>query len=351
MKDITNKDSQTVAADKIMAFMNELENDFVNSLGGNKVDFRQECHFAMQALLNNSYLLDTAKAAPQSLRNALINLAAIGITLNPASQLAYLVPRKIRKSDPSAVVCLDISYKGMIRTATDAGSILWAQSEVVYEGENFEMNTVGDKPLHRFNPFSRAKDGKKVIGAYAIVKTFEGDYLTCAMSIDEINEIRNRSMMSASGPWKDFTNEMMKKTVIKRAAKMWPRTNKIHLLEKAIDIVNEHEGIEFNDQKSIADEVEEDFPRSELDKTFGPDYLVTKGKFRNLRLKEIDVAEIEEHLDDIDKKNANGVLTYRGKYWMEIRSAYKDYIENYQTYQDILNEDVPLITSQDVKFE
>jgi recombination protein RecT len=37
-------------------------------------------------------------------------VAAIGITLNPASKLAYLVPR-------DGMVCLDISYMGLLHRA------------------------------------------------------------------------------------------------------------------------------------------------------------------------------------------------------------------------------------------
>ena len=43
----------------------------------------QEQIFATQLLMNNSYLLDVAKKNLSSLRLAMYNVAAVGLTLNP----------------------------------------------------------------------------------------------------------------------------------------------------------------------------------------------------------------------------------------------------------------------------
>ncbi|EON5390422.1 recombinase RecT, partial [Escherichia coli] len=63
----------------------------------------KESQFAIQQFQKNDFLAKTAQANLPSARNAIINVAAIGITLNPSSKLAYLVPR-------GGAVCLDISY-------------------------------------------------------------------------------------------------------------------------------------------------------------------------------------------------------------------------------------------------
>ena len=57
---------------------------------------------------------------PVSAQNASINVVAIGITLNPASKLAYLVSR-------DGMICLDTSYMGLHHLAQSAGSIKWGQ--------------------------------------------------------------------------------------------------------------------------------------------------------------------------------------------------------------------------------
>ena len=86
--------------------------------------------FAFQAVTRNDQLYRTAMANPASVRNAVINVAATGLSLNPALKFAYLVPRDNE-------VCLDISYMGLIKIATDTGSILWAKAEIVYEKDIF----------------------------------------------------------------------------------------------------------------------------------------------------------------------------------------------------------------------
>ncbi|EOK6706430.1 recombinase RecT, partial [Escherichia coli] len=74
----------------------------------------------------NDFLAKTAQANLPSARNAIINVAAIGITLNPSSKLAYLVPR-------GGAVCLDISYMGLLHLAQVTGAIQWGQCKLVYE--------------------------------------------------------------------------------------------------------------------------------------------------------------------------------------------------------------------------
>ncbi len=203
-------------------------------------NYERESMFAYQAVLKNDYLMKIAEQNPQSLRNAVINIAAIGISLNPALGDAYIVPR-----DNAAV--LDISYKGLIRIATDTGSIKWAQAELVYENDNFVYRGPATAPLHECDPFG---DRGEFRGVYCIAKTADDDILVEVMSAKEIHEVRDKSELykhNKIGPWKDWFGEMAKKTVIKRASKTWPKTDKIGRLEHAIEVLNQQgEGVDFD---------------------------------------------------------------------------------------------------------
>ena len=207
--------------------------------------WEKESLFAMQAVMKNDYLKTIANQNPQSLRNAVANVAAIGITLNPALAYAYLVPR-----DKQA--CLDISYKGLIKIATDTGAIKWCQAELVYSNDLFEFHGPTVAPVHNFNPF--AKDRGEFQGAYCVAKTADGDLLVEAMSAQEIHDIRDKTDIwkkSKSGPWKDFPGEMAKKTVIKRASKTWPKSTGTGRLEQAIELLNQQgEGVTFEQEHS-----------------------------------------------------------------------------------------------------
>ena len=53
------------------------------------VVWREESEFALQAFNKNAFL---AKCDPSTVQAAIKNVASVGLTLNPAHQLAYLVP-------------------------------------------------------------------------------------------------------------------------------------------------------------------------------------------------------------------------------------------------------------------
>lgn len=205
---------QTVAVDKSM-------------------DFDREAGFAMQILKASDYLWKVAQQNPASLQAAVTNVAAIGVSLNPASKLAYLVPRK-------GAICLDISYMGLMYIAQQCGAIQWGQAVIVKKADTFELNGLDKLPTHKYSPFS--PDRGDVIGVYVVVKTDGGDYLTHPMTLSAVHAIRDRSeawkaykAKGTSCPWVTDEEEMIKKTCVKQAAKYWPRRDR---LDKAVHHLN-----------------------------------------------------------------------------------------------------------------
>lgn len=173
------------------------------------IGFAREAEFAIQILGGNDYAMKIAMNNKQSVADAITNISAIGITLNPAEKKAYLVPRK-------GGICLAISHIGLLHLAIESGSIRWGQARLVYENDVFELNGLDQQPTHKFQPFS--KDRGEIVGVYVSVKTADGDYLTEAMSTDEVNAIRDRSdawkaykAKGVSCPWLTDWGEMAKK--------------------------------------------------------------------------------------------------------------------------------------------
>lgn len=219
----------------IVTFVEQQQEFFMPKVIDNSVHWDREKQFAIQAFTQNDFLAKVALQNPVSAQNAIINVAAIGVSLNPALKHAYLIPRK-------GQVCLDISYMGLMHLAMDTGSILWGQAVIVHEKDDFKLTGLGSLPKHDYSPFG---DRGAIVGAYCTVKTATGDYLTECMSIDDIYSIRNRSesYKRNSGPWITDEGEMIKKTVVKRANKYWP---KVERLSNAIEYLNtvNGEGIE-----------------------------------------------------------------------------------------------------------
>ena len=215
------------------------------------IDWDREAQFACQIIGGNDYLCKIAMNNRTSLRNAIVNVAAIGISLNPASKLAYLVPRK-------NAVCLDISYMGLMHIAQQTGAIQWGQAVIVRAADSFELRGIDAEPRHHYQPF--ATDRGEIVGVYVVVKTDNGDYLTHSMPIREVFAIRDRSESYKSGkpgPWTTDESEMIKKTCVKQAAKYWPRRER---LDSAVQHLNTEGG------EGLATIEAETLPADEFDK-------------------------------------------------------------------------------------
>lgn len=209
------------------------KDSFASVLSDRSINFDREAEFALQTLYSNKYAMEIALQNRSSVIAAVVNIAAIGISLNPAKKQAYLVPR-------DGKICLDISYMGLLDLAIESGSIRWGQAKLVYEKDLFELVGIDQQPIHKHAPFSR--DRGEVIGAYVVVKTPEGDYLTECMDREDIDRIMGRSQSVRAGkssPWKTDWHEMARKTVVKRGYKYWPKTDR---LDKAIHYLNTEVG-------------------------------------------------------------------------------------------------------------
>ncbi|ELY4871110.1 recombinase RecT [Cronobacter sakazakii] len=213
----------------IVSFVKQQEPLFCGAMTDQTVTWAKESQFAIQLFQKNDFLAKTAINNPTSAQNAIINVAAIGITLNPASKLAYLVPR-------DGMVCLDISYMGLLHLAQSSGSIKWGQCKLVCANDTYESNGLDKAPTHKYNAFG---DRGEVVGGYCTVKTPDGDYLTEEMSLAEIKAVEATSK-AKNGPWKTFWEEMARKTIVKRAHKYWPKTPR---LDNAIHLLNDDEGM------------------------------------------------------------------------------------------------------------
>ncbi|ARZ01860.1 recombinase RecT [Yersinia ruckeri] len=236
--------------DVIYGTLQPLEQEFQAVCSEPTIAFKREMEFAMQVFSGNEYLAKVAAGNPLSTRSAVMNVSAIGITLNPAQKLAYLVPRKGK-------ICLDISYMGLMHIAQQSGAIKWCQSAIVRKNDKFKRVGIDRAPEHEFNEFATAEERGEMVGVYCVVKTDDGDYLTNTMRIADVYAIRDRSEAYKSGkpsPWSTDEEQMILKTVVKQAAKYWPRRER---LDQAIDYVNTEggEGINFAAERGVEKDV------------------------------------------------------------------------------------------------
>lgn len=206
----------------------------------------REIMYVNQMTKNNDYLEKIARNDPTSFQDAIVQVASLNLTLNPAFGYAYLVPRDNK-------VCLDISYKGLIYIAERDKRIKLCVADVVKEDDIFTYKGRFERPDHYFNPFSPDRESQNFVGAYCTAKISDDTWLTEVMGRQEIVSIKNVSR-AKKGPWQTFPGEMIKKTVIKRASKSWPMFEfESSKLEEAISISNHTDGFDLD--KSNASEI------------------------------------------------------------------------------------------------
>ncbi|MGI0646947.1 recombinase RecT [Pseudomonas aeruginosa] len=205
---------------------------------GNPMNYSQEALYAMQAMLSNDVLAKTALSNPVSFQLAMVQVASSGLTLNPAFGLAYLVPR-------DGKVIADVSYRGLIKIATDSRAVNLVVAQSVYSLDKFIYRGDNEEPVHQFDPFDKREDRGEFRGVYVKAYLAIGKLLVTAVSAEDIYAARDlsRAYKKGSGPWVTHFHPMCLKTGIKIGRKFWPQTSPA--LESVIHYLNEEgeEGI------------------------------------------------------------------------------------------------------------
>lgn len=203
--------------------------------------FEKECSFALQHFNKNNYL---ATSTTESKLEAVLNVAQIGLTLNPVLKLAYLVPRRVKVNNNYVVKChLEPSYQGLVKLITDTGSATTVYSHVVHKGDEFEVS-LGTETEIKHTPKFKTQEIETV---YAVAILPDGTKQVDVMPIVEVHEIRNGSesykayLKNTKLPciWVKYEGEMAKKTVTKRLVKYLPKTDRWEQISKAMELTNE----------------------------------------------------------------------------------------------------------------
>ena len=175
-----------------------------------------ELGFASQAIRKGSYL---KQCDPKTIFDAVIFAARIGLTLNPALGLCYLVPRRNKDKWECS---LDVGYKGWSAILRANKSVSDINAVVAYEDEIFEWNPASGKIKH-FPVFAKSEtehNARKVKCAYTVAILPDGKVVHEVIPAWELEKIEKTSPASKGfTPYKSWKDEMLKKAPIKRHAK------------------------------------------------------------------------------------------------------------------------------------
>lgn len=171
------------------------------------------------------------------------------------------------------------SYFGTVAAVKRLDGVQKVRAEVVHQDDDFEIGANDDMELvvKRFNPKFENQD-KPIIGAFAIIKTDKGTDFT-VMTKKEIDQSWAQTRQKNNKVQQNFSQEMAKRTVLNRAAKMFINTSDdSDLLTGAINNTtsNEFDDDERRDVTPTAEnkqqtttELLEGFKKSQEDKEKG----------------------------------------------------------------------------------
>ncbi len=214
---------------------------------------KREISFALQLIAASPQLQN---CTPLSLQSAVVNIANIGLTLNPAAKEAYLVPRWNAKANASEAT-FQPSYVGLIKLLTDAGAVKSINCQAVYENDRIEMDMAAGVVIH--NPALIKSKRGDFIGCYAIATLPDGRKQIEWMDSEEINEVRSSSESWKNektrdfSPWERHYVEMARKTVARRIYKYLPRTRQMERIDDAIQADDRQYKATFNQVMYIDD--------------------------------------------------------------------------------------------------
>lgn len=303
--------------------------DFLSQSGLGETEFNKEVSFAMQAMMSNPLL---QKATKESLLKSVINVAQSGLTLNPVKKYAYLVPRYKKNVGYEAI--LEPSYVGLYKLLTDAGIVKSMSCQLIYEGDQIEVNMADQQQVKTHVPYWMADNEKGSIrGGYCVATLPDGQLHYEFMSASDFEDIKQRSdsyIAYKNGKiktctWVSDEAEMSRKTIIKRHFKYLPKSAGLDMLmvekaEKAIQL--DHDANGFRE-------------KANLNSVGHAEDLINKAN-----LEEHEKTMLHEHLESMEYQDeVNDMIKYLNKHQpivgteafptsqTEIREAVSDRVE------------------------
>lgn len=211
--------------------LNMLAPKFAQVLANTGVPVERVIRTVLVSIERNPNLLNCSQ---QSIMNAAMSAACLGLEVDGVTGQAFLIPFK----DKCQLV---IGYKGMNTMAARSGYTI--NGGLVREGDQFEYK-LGSNAFIDHRPLLGNKG--KIIAAWAIASApNRSDIVQAPMSIDELMAVKAKSpgARKSDSPWNDETvgfPAMCEKTVKRRLARAMPQN--IMQLGAAMDSAFEEGG-------------------------------------------------------------------------------------------------------------
>jgi recombination protein RecT len=196
------------------------------------------------------------KADRRSLYNACAKAASDGLLPDGRDGALVIFNTKTKDPETSREVYKDVvtwmpMVAGIIKKARQSGEITALGARIVYQKEieqgKFTHRVVDGVPKVDHEPILWGERGKPVL-VYSFVQFKSGDVDFEFLHADDVAKIRAVSRSKDKGPWASWTDEMWKKSAIRRHAKRLPISSELF-----DTIARDDELTEFEKQRGEAE--------------------------------------------------------------------------------------------------
>lgn len=173
----------------------------------------------------------------ESILSCIFDLAAINLLPNSPHGHAYLIPYRI---DGVTQCTVQIGYRGFAELAYRSSEVKMVQADVVRDGDEFKYKKGANiqQFVEHVKDVSKGRINREVLAAWASVELLNGGVAIEIMDTDELGRIERLANAKKDSPaWKQFGDEMRKKTAVKRLLKLLQISN-METVRAAIDIDN-----------------------------------------------------------------------------------------------------------------
>lgn len=209
-------------------------------------------------------------ARPERIKNQIVTVAQLGLSLDPADKEAYLDTEFGGAGD--LIVKIIFGIDGISLLLNKCSLVRSVACNVIYEGDHFEWYGEDESPA-----FSQdlKNTRNEIVGAWGRIRLTNGDVLCTRIPGHEIAAVANEQIRVAAHfgqqtPWADWTDKCARNMVLRRLFN--ERAKSLNLISSDIELKESDTGVQAvpvkessdsvsdNDFEKLLSSVEDDIP-------------------------------------------------------------------------------------------
>lgn len=222
------------AVDSVRDFITQQKSEFEKVLPAH-ITFEKFQRTVLTAVIASKDILDADRA---SLMLSCLKAATDGLLPDGRDAALVIFNAKGDNNNWIKKVQYMPMYAGILKKVRQSKELASVVTHVVYEKDHWKY-ILGDEEKIEHQPYTGTEERGPIVAAYCIAKLKDGSVIREVMTFQDIEKVRRSSKAGnddkgqPKGIWKDWYEEMARKTVFRRTAKWLPQS--IELVDRLFD--------------------------------------------------------------------------------------------------------------------